>query len=134
MLRLRDALLAAYRRAALEQMLLYGMGQQLEQVAADENLSQQVTEVIDWANRSGKASLLMEQALAHKPDNAILRDAVETIRREAANVAPPQSPYTNSGDRGTDAPGATFTTTVSGNASIRNIVNIDNLEGDLNLG
>lgn len=88
---LHRALLAAFpSQGALEQMLRFGMGWRLAEIAAG-NLSDQVFAILKFAEARGLVSRLVEAASAANPDNPELR-AVATRAANAVARQPSESP------------------------------------------
>jgi hypothetical protein len=88
---LHRALLAAFpSQGALEQMLRFGMGWRLAEIASG-NLSDQVFAILKFAEARGLVSRLVEAARAANPDNPALR-AVATRAADAVARQPSESP------------------------------------------
>ena len=87
---LHRALLAAFpSQGALEQMLRFGMGWRLAEIASG-NLSDQVFAILKFAEARGLVSRLVEAARAANPDNPGLR-AVATGAADAVARQPSES-------------------------------------------
>lgn len=76
---LRDAILKAYNRDSLRQVLLFEMNERLEQIIRDAALSSQVFDLIDWAEVQGRTRELAEALRRGNPYNTELRGAVASL-------------------------------------------------------
>jgi hypothetical protein len=93
---LQRALLSAFpRRADLEQMLLFQLGEPLDAIAASGNLSDTVFSLIQWAVSRGRLGELIDGARSANPGNAELRAFAEPAGQAqpppTAQPAPPLS-------------------------------------------
>lgn len=122
----KNALLGAFDRGDLEQVILFGLGELFEHLTAQDSLDHQVTKIVVWANAHNRIGPLLAKARELNSGNAALRDFEAALHGSvpaAANGQPGALP----------AAGATFTTNVQG-GTVGNVVNINNLQGPLNIG
>jgi hypothetical protein len=81
---IHDALLSAFpTRAALAQMLTFHMDVTLDAIVGNGGLSQQVFELVVWAEAQGREQELMASARKSVPGNTALQEAeggLETLR------------------------------------------------------
>jgi hypothetical protein len=78
---LRDALLDAFDRAALTQVVTIYLDEELEAVVKDDALKNMVFELIRWAERMGCTEKLIAGACAENPGHAGLREAAKKLQR-----------------------------------------------------
>ncbi len=76
--RLQNALFEAFpQRSDLEQMILFGLGQELDGIVSGANQNDTIFAVLKWARARGKLDRLLDQACAKNPDNLALRAVAE---------------------------------------------------------
>ncbi|WP_437314415.1 effector-associated domain EAD1-containing protein [Sorangium sp. So ce385] len=76
--RFQEALLDAFpSRVEFERLILFGLNEDLDTIASDNNLQAAVFEVLKWAKARGKLERLLEEARRRNRDNPILRDFAE---------------------------------------------------------
>ncbi|WP_437293880.1 effector-associated domain EAD1-containing protein [Sorangium sp. So ce426] len=74
----QKALLDAFpNRSALEQLVWYGLGEQLDSLTSERSLQTAVFELLKWARAQGRLDALLDQARRKNPDNPELRAFVE---------------------------------------------------------
>lgn len=74
LLQLQEALISAYpTRSDLEQMVAYGLSENLAALAGNGNLQQTLFELLRWAEARGKLAELVRVALQYNPQNPQLR-------------------------------------------------------------
>jgi formylglycine-generating enzyme required for sulfatase activity len=83
--RFREALLDAFpTRDLLEQMVRVGLGENLEVISADENLSVTVFDLLTWAESRGKVDDLLACARQANPGNELLHALANEIEGSTA--------------------------------------------------
>jgi len=83
----QEALVGAFNRGELEDIVYFRLEVNLEDVVKDGPYPQVVTNLIKWANSRGKVETLLRAAREANPSNATLRQFDEAIQ---ARSAPPQ--------------------------------------------
>jgi hypothetical protein len=83
----QEALLSAFNRSELEQLIYFKLAVNLNDVVADGPYRQVVTDLIKWANGQGKIESLLRAAREENPGNVLLRQFDDAIR---VRSAPPQ--------------------------------------------
>jgi hypothetical protein len=83
----QEALLNAFNRSELEQLVYLRLGVNLNDVVADRPHRQVVFDLIKWANSQGKIESLLRAAREENPGNVLLRQFDDAIR---VRSAPPQ--------------------------------------------
>jgi len=83
----QEALLSAFNRSELEQLVYLRLEVNLNDVVADGHHRQVVFDLIKWANGQGKVEALLRAAREENPGNVLLRQFDEAIR---VRPAPPQ--------------------------------------------
>jgi hypothetical protein len=83
----QEALLSAFNRSELEQLVYFRLAVDLNDIVADGPYRQVVTDLIKWANGQGKIEILLRVAREDNSGNALLRQFDDAIR---ARTAPPQ--------------------------------------------
>ncbi|WP_437303818.1 effector-associated domain EAD1-containing protein [Sorangium sp. So ce388] len=74
----QKALLDAFpSRSALEQLVWYGLGEQLDTLTSERSLQTAVFELLKWARAQGRLDALLDQARRKNPHNPELRAFVE---------------------------------------------------------
>ncbi|WP_438023449.1 effector-associated domain EAD1-containing protein [Sorangium sp. So ce233] len=74
----QKALLDAFpSRPALEQLVWYGLGEQLDTLTSERSMQTAVFELLKWAKAQGRLDALLDQARKKNPDNPELRAFVE---------------------------------------------------------
>ncbi len=82
---LHAALLHAFpSRSDLARMVRFSLSKNLDEITAQGNLADTVTELIKWAESCGRLETLLSGALSQNPDNALLQDFEAEIFRLAA--------------------------------------------------
>ena len=90
---LSNALLEAFpRRSNLEQMVYFGMDTNLDRIVGDESLTQQVHELIVWAQAQGRLAELVESARQANPDNPTLKQLSIDFASWTGSPAVPEPP------------------------------------------
>ncbi len=100
-----QVLLDGYSESTLAQLVRFQLNERLDTIAGGENFSDQVYHLIDWAERTGRLSLLIAKAQAGNPSNQRLRQvaldilgkavespAVVAAQPKSVSTAPPSSP------------------------------------------
>src|SRR5262249_19743442 len=64
-------------RNDLEQMILFGLGQELDGIVSGANQKDTIFAVLKWARARGKLDCLLDKACAKNPDNLALRAVAE---------------------------------------------------------
>lgn len=90
--KLHAALLNAFDPPSLKLMLSFQLNVRLEDITAPDNFKSMVLELIDWAERHGTVSELINGALADNPGNAALRSFAEEMGFVASSPSQPSSP------------------------------------------
>ena len=83
----QEALLSAFNRSELEQLVYLRLEVNLNDVVADGPYRQVVFDLIKWANGQGKVEALLRAAREENPGNVLLRQFDETI---SVRPVPPQ--------------------------------------------
>ncbi len=74
------ALLRAFDRVTLEQFVVVNLEIELENVTRRGNFSDEVWDLVRWADRNGRLKELIEKAAAEVPANPHLKEAVKHVR------------------------------------------------------
>ena len=102
---LRNALLAAYpSHAALREMALEELNENLDAIAGGETLRAVVFSLITWAESTGRTLELIEGAYGHNPTNPALRDVAAAHGVAVANPTQPPAPNTRPAGGGQPSP------------------------------
>ena len=83
----QEALVGAFNRGELEQLVYFRLAIDLNDVVADGSHRQVVFDLIKWANGQGKVETLLHAACEANPGNVLLRQFDDAIR---VRSAPPQ--------------------------------------------
>ena len=84
----QEALVGAFNRSELEQLIYLRLAVDLNDIVADGPYRQVVFDLIKWANGHGKIETLLRAAREENSGNVLLRQFDDTIR---ARSAPPQT-------------------------------------------
>ena len=84
----RDALLSAFSLGDLEQVVFFGLEENLESLVERGTSRQMVTGLVKWANSKRKVWALLTRARADNPGNAQLRQFDEYLRAKYSIVVP----------------------------------------------
>src|SRR3712207_926272 len=76
---LSSAMLSAFTRSSLEQLLRYRLDKSLEEISGGRNPAEVVVEVIRWADASGRTTELVQAAREHNPGNPELLRVAEHL-------------------------------------------------------
>jgi len=88
----QDALLSAFNRSGLEQLVYIRLGEDLDQIVEDGSLAKVVLDLVKWANQQGKAEVLLRAARSENPGNSELRAFDEQIQSRLVNPPAPPTP------------------------------------------
>src|SRR5580704_10153687 len=81
--RLQEAMLAAFpTRSTLAELVRVGLDENLEAIAAPENLRATVFQLLGWAEAQGRTPALLAAARRENPGNAALRSFTEELAGE----------------------------------------------------
>jgi formylglycine-generating enzyme len=73
-----DAFLDGYDEFTLRQMVFFGMGESLNEIAQGNNLREQIFSLIEWASRTGREQELVQMSYEHNPINPLLKTLYDT--------------------------------------------------------
>ena len=85
----RDALLSAFTLGELEQVVYFGLEENLEAVVERGPTRQMVTDLVKWANSNNKVPALLAQARSDNPGNVKLRQFDEYLKAKWGAIAGP---------------------------------------------
>ena len=85
---LKDALLSAFQREELEQVVFYGLEVQLDRIVARSNYDKEVADLAIWVNEHNKVAALLKEARHVNADNVTLRKLAPISRRSSPDLAP----------------------------------------------
>lgn len=84
----KDALLSAFQRPALEQIVYFGLGVRLDEIVARNNYDKEVTDLAIWANDNNKVADLLQEARKENTGNLELREFAAYIQvRQTSNAS-----------------------------------------------
>jgi hypothetical protein len=87
----KDALVKAFNRGTLEQLVLFRLGEHLDDIVERGPLGKMVTDLIVWANAQGKADTLLREARDMNRGNPYLQQFEAQIQARLA-PQPPAAP------------------------------------------
>ena len=85
--RLQQALLSAFNRSELEELLMFRLNESLDAIVGASDLTSTVFQLIRWAQARGRLSELIAAARAENPNNDMLRAVAEELAQSAARPA-----------------------------------------------
>jgi formylglycine-generating enzyme required for sulfatase activity len=100
---IEDALLQAYSEFELRRMVRFGLDENFDGIAGGRNLSEQIFNLILWAERAGRELDLVCSAHEHNPGNRLLQQCYENWM-----ASPPRAPAVIGGTTSTPTPPVTF--------------------------
>jgi len=90
MRQLKEALLSAFGRGELEQVVLYGLEVRLANIVSNSNFDKEVNDLVLWVNDQNKVEALLKEVRKENAGNVKLREfAAYMLTRQQPVAAPP---------------------------------------------
>ena len=92
----KEALLSAFSRSGLEQVVYFGLEVRLDNIVTQSNYDKEVTDLVMWVNDNNKVAALLQEARKENPGNVKLREFATYIQARLPGQAaplPPSDPF-----------------------------------------